>query len=170
VVPVLSVGVQGDSRSYAPVLAIDRFPSADGALQREASETVNALEGINRVIARVDSVVPLGDMRVYASELSRERLDRLRAADAIVREMSHDSGFDRNVWQFPVVLIPLGSEDRRDSIVLRPIDSRDGMTAESVTMDESFLRAMAQRLLEVPGIAGVFFDLTHKPPATIEWE
>ena len=52
----------------------------------------------------------------------------------------------------------------------RPIDSTDGMTAQSVVMEEPLLRAMATRLLDVPGICGVFYDLTHKPPGTIEWE
>jgi GMP synthase (glutamine-hydrolysing) len=170
VVPVHSVGVQGDSRSYAPVLAIDRFPGMDGALQSEAGDIVNATAEINRVVARVDSVAPLGQMKVFESSLSKERLERLRAADGIVREMSAASGFDAKVWQFPVVLIPLGSGDRPDSVVLRPIDSTDGMTAQSVPMEETLLRGMAARLLEVPGVCGVFYDLTHKPPGTIEWE
>jgi GMP synthase (glutamine-hydrolysing) len=170
VVPVLSVGVQGDSRSYAPVLAVDSFPGIDGKLQNEASEIVNATAEINRVIARVASTVPLTEMRVYESSLSKDRLERLRAADAIVREISASGGFDAKVWQFPVVLIPLGTKDAPDSIVLRPIDSLDGMTAQSVAMDEPLLRTMSQRLLSVPGVCGVFYDLTHKPPATIEWE
>jgi GMP synthase (glutamine-hydrolysing) len=170
VVPVHSVGVQGDSRSYAPVLAVDRFPGVDGALQSEAGEIVNATAEINRVVARVDSSAPLSEMKVFESGLSKERLERLRAADGIVREMSASSGFDAKVWQFPVVLIPLGCGDRPDSVVLRPIDSTDGMTAQSVVMEETLLRAMAERLLGVQGVCGVFYDLTHKPPGTIEWE
>jgi len=170
VVPILSVGVQGDSRSYAPVLAVDRFPGTDGALQAEASEIVNATAEINRVIARVSSNLPLSGMRVLEAGLTKERVERLRAADAIVREMSNASGFDAKVWQFPIVLIPLGCSEMPDSVVLRPIDSIDGMTAQSVGMDEPLLREMADRLLKVAGICGVFYDLTHKPPATIEWE
>jgi GMP synthase (glutamine-hydrolysing) len=170
VAPILSVGVQGDSRSYAPVLVVDRFPGIEGALQNEASEIVNATAEINRVIARVDSAVPMSEIRVFESGLSKERLERLRAVDAVVREMSAASGFDAKVWQFPVVLIPLGCAGRPDSVVLRPIDSIDGMTAQSVGMEEPLLRAMAARLLSVAGICGVFYDLTHKPPATIEWE
>jgi GMP synthase (glutamine-hydrolysing) len=64
----------------------------------------------------------------------------------------------------------LGTAARPDSIVLRPVDSIDGMTAQSVSMDEEALAAMADRLLKVEGVAAVFYDLTHKPPATIEWE
>ena len=170
VLPVRSVGVQGDSRSYAPVLAFDRFPAGDGALQAEATELINRVHGINRVVARVASHVPLAEMRVWSSALSPERLERLRCADAIVRRLSRESGFDRKVWQFPVVLIPVGSAERPDSVVLRPIDSADGMTAQSVAMEEPLLRSMAAELLKVEGVCGVFYDLTHKPPATIEWE
>jgi GMP synthase (glutamine-hydrolysing) len=168
--PVRSVGVQGDERSYAPVLALDRFPRSDGALQNEATELINRVRGVNRVVARVAGRIALCDMRVSSSLLSPERLARLRHADAIVRRLSYQSGFDQKVWQFPVVLIPVGSAAKPDSVVLRPIDSVDGMTAQSVAMDEPLLRAIAGELLEVEGVCGVFYDLTHKPPATIEWE
>jgi len=168
--PVRSVGVQGDERTYRPVLAFDQFPGVDGALQNEATDLINRMRGINRVVALVAGHVPLNEMRVFSSTLSTERLARLRRADAIVRSLSHDCGFDKKVWQFPVVLIPVGSDARRDSVVLRPIDSVDGMTAQSVSMDESLLKLIAGKLLEVEGICAVFYDLTHKPPATIEWE
>jgi GMP synthase (glutamine-hydrolysing) len=170
VIPVRSVGVQGDERSYAPVIAIDHFPTAAGALQSEATELINRLHGVNRVVARVASRMPLSDMRVSMSVLSPDRLGRLRRADALVRRLAHESGFDKQVWQFPVVLVPVGSPSQPDSVVLRPVDSVDGMTAQSVAMDEPLLRSMARELLELEGICGVFYDLTHKPPATIEWE
>jgi GMP synthase (glutamine-hydrolysing) len=169
-IPVRSVGVQGDERTYAPVLAFDRFPTSSGALQDDATEVINRVGGVNRVVALVASRIPLSEMREWSSALSPERLARLRSADAIVRRISHESGFDARVWQFPVVLIPVGSAALQDSVVLRPIDSVDGMTAQSVAMDEALLRSMAQALLDVSGVCGVFYDLTHKPPATIEWE
>jgi GMP synthase (glutamine-hydrolysing) len=109
-------------------------------------------------------------MQVRACSLTPERLARLRAADAIVRQMSHESGFDGRVWQFPVIQIPLGTESDPDSIVLRPIDSVDGMTARSVTMDPALLDRIARAVLDLDGICSVFYDLTHKPPGTIEWE
>ena len=169
-VPVRSVGVQGDFRTYAPVLATTEYPSKTADLQSSATELVNGSGEINRVIALVDSTAPLAAMRVWKSAVTPQRIVRLREADRIVREMSHASGFDREIWQFPVVLIPLGTAARPDSIVLRPVDSIDGMTAQSVSMDEEALAAMADRLLKVEGVAAVFYDLTHKPPATIEWE
>jgi GMP synthase (glutamine-hydrolysing) len=163
-VPVHSVGVQGDCRSYAPVLAIDTLD------HDRATELINRLSGINRVIGPVDAAVPTAEMRVRPAALTEERLSRLRRADAVVRRISHESGFDKQVWQFPVVLLPLGTAAAPDSIVLRPIDSVDGMTARSVAMPEALLHRMAVELRGIERLCGVFYDLTHKPPATIEWE
>ena len=168
--PVRSVGVQGDSRSYAPVLAIEAFPSAGARLQDEATELVNRSRGVNRVIARVASRESLEHQQVFASTITHGRVALLRRADAVVRELSRDSEFDKEVWQFPVILIPAGHGEARDSVVLRPIQSVDGMTADSVTMPDELLREMARRLMEIPEIAAVYYDLTHKPPGTIEWE
>jgi len=70
----------------------------------------------------------------------------------------------------PVVLIPFGVDGRPDSIVLRPIDSVDGMTASVVRMPEGLLVEIARELRAIEGVAGVFYDLTNKPPGTIEWE
>ncbi len=164
IVPVHSVGVQGDSRTYAPVLAIDALDHA------RATELINAIAGVNRVIAPVETKSPVGEMQVRACSITAERLHRLRKADSIVRQLSHESGYDQCVWQFPVILIPLGTAEAPDSVVLRPVDSVDGMTAQSVLMDAELRRAMCAELLRVEGIAGVFYDLTHKPPGTIEWE
>ena len=164
IIPVNSVGVQGDSRSYAPVLAID---TADHV---RATALINRLTGVNRVMAAIRTRVPLAEMQVRACSLTPERLARLRRADAAVRRLSHESGYDRRVWQFPVVLIPLGAAEAPDSVVLRPVDSVDGMTAQSVPIDPDLLACMCSELLVDPGIVAVFYDLTHKPPATIEWE
>jgi len=164
IVPVHSVGVQGDSRSYAPVLAIEEMAHV------RAVGLINAIAGINRVVARVATSAPLAEMQVTASSLTPERIGRLRRADAVVRRLSHESGFDRQIWQFPVVLIPLGTAKALDSVVLRPVHSVDGMTAQSVVMPDELLRAMSRELLAIDGVAGVFYDLTNKPPATIEWE
>jgi GMP synthase (glutamine-hydrolysing) len=156
-IPVQTVGVQGDSRTYRAVLSLD-------------TNLTNRLTEVNRVVALARSHVPIRQMSVIAAGLTPERLDRLRQADAIVRKLSHDSGFDQKVWQFPVVLIPCGATDRPDSVVLRPIHSVDGMTAQSVLMDRALLDEISARLLDLPSVCAVFYDLTHKPPATIEWE
>jgi GMP synthase (glutamine-hydrolysing) len=165
IIPVSSVGVQGDSRSYAPVLAIDQPDHA------RATALINRIPGVNRVIACVASRAPVPEMRVSACSITSEGVARLRRADATVRRLSHESGFDHQIWQFPVILIPLGTcPGAPDSVVLRPVDSVDGMTARSVEIPPTLLKKMCDELLEQEGIAGVFVDLTHKPPGTIEWE
>ena len=164
VIPVHSVGVQGDERSYAPVIVIDAPDHA------RATGLINRLREVNRVIAPIVLSKPVLDMRVRACSLTPERVARLRRADEMVRRLSHESGYDHQVWQFPVILIPLGTETAPDSIVLRPIDSVDGMTAQSVPMPSALLDQMCVEVMRVEGIAGVFYDLTHKPPGTIEWE
>jgi GMP synthase (glutamine-hydrolysing) len=165
VLPVHSVGVQGDSRSYRPVLAVEHAPSP-----AEAAELVNRIASVNRVVQLVRSHAPVSSIDVTPSALNEARLERLRRADAVVRRFSHETGFDKKVWQFPVVLIPAGMPGRPDSVVLRPIDSVDGMTAQVVRMDEGLLNQLADELLAVDGVCAVFYDLTNKPPATIEWE
>ena len=164
--PVRSVGVQGDSRSYRSVLALEQLP--DDEL---ATALVNRLwEAINRVVGVVRAKAKISEMRSTVGHLTSERLERLRRADAIVRRISDESGFEKQVWQFPVVLIPLGNDSAPDSIVLRPIHSVDGMTAQVVRMPNDLLQRMTAELMQVPGVAAVFYDLTHKPPGTIEWE
>ena len=164
VIPVRSVGVQGDARSYAPVLAIDTLDTV------RATELTNRLTGVNRVIAPVGMRAAWNEMGVRACSLTADRLARLRQADAVARHLSKESGYDGKVWQFPVILIPLGTAEAPDSVVLRPVDSAAGMTAQSVLMDDGLWRQMSGEIMKIPGVAGVFYDLTHKPPGTIEWE
>lgn len=164
--PVHSVGVQGDSRTYRPALALDHIPADDHV----ATELINRLHNINRVVALAGSHAPLAELRSAPAYLTEERLVRLRRADAIVRRMSLESGFERAVWQFPVVILPLGIEGRPDAVILRPVDSVDGMTASAVIPPRELLEPMTRELLAIDGVSAVFVDLTHKPPATIEWE
>ena len=163
--PIRSVGVKGDSRSYHAVLALETLPADE-----LATELVNRIPEINRVVGLVKTRAAMSAMQSTIGSLTRERLERLRRADAIVRRLSEESGFETKVWQFPVVLIPLGTPDSPDSIVLRPIHSVDGMTAQVVRMPGDLLGKMADELPAVGGVCAVFYDLTHKPPGTIEWE
>lgn len=165
--PVRSVGVQGDSRTYRSALALE---SVSRAAVGEAAETVNRVADVNRVVGLAGSHAPLASLATTPCWIDSQRLERLRRADAIVRRICLESGFEKKVWQFPVVVAPLGVPGRPDSVVLRPIDSMDGMTAQVVVMDAPLLREMTAELLAVPGICAVFYDLTHKPPGTIEWE
>ena len=167
--PIRSVGVQGDARSYRQVLALDRQPDLD-AIDRVAPGLTNNRFDINRVIAVCGTKAPVAALEVFAAAITKERLDLLREADAIVREYCLATGFEDDVWQFPVVLLPVGNQLAKESVVLRPINSVDGMTADVVLMRPQHLQELTIRLLSLPDISTVFYDLTHKPPGTIEWE
>jgi GMP synthase (glutamine-hydrolysing) len=169
VLPVRSVGVQGDARSYRKVLALAAEPSSE-AIARIAPSLTNVRRDINRVVALCGSKAPLRSLRVFPATVTKRRLDILRSADQMVREFCLASGFEDRVWQFPVVLIPVGTAAAPESVVLRPINSVDGMTADVVLMDAPELARLTQQLLSIPEVSAVFYDLTHKPPGTIEWE
>ena len=111
--------------------------------------------------------------------VNRERLDTLRAADAIVREEMTAAGLDASVWQCPVVLLAdvrsVGVQgDGRTyghPIVLRPVSSEDAMTADWTRVPYETLALISNRITnEVPEVNRVVLDVTSKPPGTIEWE
>jgi len=112
-------------------------------------------------------------------EVTKERLDTLRAADAIVREELTKAGLDEEIWQCPVVLLAdvrsVGVQgDGRTyghPIVLRPVSSEDAMTADWTRLPHDTLAHISNRITnEVPGVNRVVLDVTSKPPGTIEWE
>jgi len=169
ILPVRSVGVQGDARSYRKVLALPHAPSQE-AVETLAPSLTNRRSDINRVVALCGGKAPLEALAVFPATITKKRLDTLRQADAIVRDFCLATGFEQQVWQFPVVLIPVGSGACPESVVLRPINSVDGMTADVVLTNVADLSTLTQKLLAIPEICSVFYDLTHKPPGTIEWE
>src|SRR6202035_3978297 len=95
IIPVRSVGVQGDSRTYRSVLAIEDFPETD----EEVARLINKLDQVNRVVVAVWTAAPLQEMRVEPATLTEDRLNLLRRADAVVRELTLESGFDALTWQ-----------------------------------------------------------------------
>ncbi|MGC6415948.1 MAG: glutamine-hydrolyzing GMP synthase [Bradymonadia bacterium] len=111
-------------------------------------------------------------------EITRERLKVLRAADAIMREEIKTNGLHRDIWQALCVLLPVRSvgvmgDDRTYESVLavRAVSSVDGMTADWYPMPYEVLGRMSTRIInEVAGINRVVYDISSKPPATIEWE
>ena len=167
--PVRTVGVQGDARSYRNVLALARKPTrAD--VDTIAPALTNTRSDINRVVALCGARAALGTLTIFEAAITKERLDILREADAVVREFCSKTGFEDQVWQFPVVLLPAGIKEAPESVVLRPINSVDGMTADVVLMPLEMIDELTQQILAIPQVAAVFYDLTHKPPGTIEWE
>jgi GMP synthase (glutamine-hydrolysing) len=112
-------------------------------------------------------------------EVTEERLDLLREADAIAREELTRAGLDREIWQCPVVLLAgvrsVGVQgDGRTyghPIVLRPVSSQDAMTADWSRLPYDVLSRISTRITnEVRDVNRVVLDITSKPPGTIEWE
>ncbi|MBP7235611.1 MAG: glutamine-hydrolyzing GMP synthase [Bifidobacterium sp.] len=112
-------------------------------------------------------------------EITKERLDLLREADAIAREELSKAGLDRDIWQCPVVLLAdvhsvgvQGDERTYGSpIVLRPVSSEDAMTADWSRVPYDVLATISTRITnECRQINRVVLDCNSKPPATIEWE
>jgi len=111
-------------------------------------------------------------------DVTRERLDTLRKADAIFISELRTSGCYDQVWQAFAVLLPVRSVgvmgDERtygNVITLRAVSSLDGMTADWAELPHNLLGRVASRIVnEVPGVGRVCYDVTSKPPATIEWE
>ncbi|WP_367044365.1 glutamine-hydrolyzing GMP synthase [Streptomyces sp. Je 1-332] len=112
-------------------------------------------------------------------DVTKERLDLLREADAIAREELTAAGLDREIWQCPVVLLAdvrsVGVQgDGRTyghPIVLRPVSSEDAMTADWTRMPYEVLAKISTRITnEVADVNRVVLDVTSKPPGTIEWE
>jgi GMP synthase (glutamine-hydrolysing) len=112
-------------------------------------------------------------------EVTKERLDLLRDADAIAREELTLAGLDRDIWQCPVVLLAdvrsVGVQgDGRTyghPIVLRPVSSEDAMTADWSRLPYEVLGKISTRITnEVADVNRVVLDVTSKPPGTIEWE
>jgi GMP synthase (glutamine-hydrolysing) len=112
-------------------------------------------------------------------EVTPRRAETIRKADAIVREEVRNAGLEREVWQaFPVLLADvhtvgvMGDERTYASpVVIRAVTSDDAMTADWARLPDELLERLSSRIInEVPGVNRVVYDITSKPPGTIEWE
>jgi GMP synthase (glutamine-hydrolysing) len=111
-------------------------------------------------------------------EVTRDRLDILRQADVIVLDEMRKAGWYRKVWQSFAVLLPIQTvgvmgdgRTYENVIALRAVDSRDAMTADWSKLPYELLGAISSRIInEVRGVNRVCYDISSKPPATIEWE
>jgi GMP synthase (glutamine-hydrolysing) len=111
-------------------------------------------------------------------DLTEPRLAVLRKADAIVQEEVRAAGLYESLWQAFAVLLPIRSvgvmgDDRTydETCVIRAVSSSDGMTADWARLPHDLLAKMSARITnEVKGINRVAYDISSKPPSTIEWE
>ncbi len=168
ILPLRSVGVQGDGRTYAhPALVWGeaQWP----ALEELSTELTNAIPKINRVVYLLGPV-PRPVQHLKPAYLTRQRLALLRRADSLAMAALEQHGLMQEVTQMPTVLVPLSSDGIHESVVLRPISTDDFMTARFSALPQTFVSDICRQLLEVEGIEAVFYDVTHKPPGTVEWE
>ena len=168
--PIQSVGVQGDARTYRRVVAL-RGDLDYQALQSISTRLCNVHTATNRVITFISGRVDdLQSAFIKPAKITAERLEMLREADFIARLIMEDAYLTDHVWQFPVVLVPV-SFGGGETIILRPVNSRDGMTANCAKLPTDILKHIADKIMtQLSGIDAVFLDVTSKPPATIEWE
>ncbi|MCX7725331.1 MAG: glutamine-hydrolyzing GMP synthase [Chitinispirillaceae bacterium] len=169
ILPVQSVGVQGDERSYAhPALV-------EGVLDWEILENLsikitNLIPSVNRVVFKLTNRANSSEYKLIKAYITKDRLELLREVDDIATNTLLKTGEYYKVWQMPVVLLPLADSQERSCIVLRPVYSQEAMTARFAPLSKETLDLIIEGISRVNGIGDIFFDITHKPPATIEWE
>ena len=166
--PVRSVGVQGDSRTYTPPAAL-QGPLDWPLLEETSTHITNNLLAINRVVALL-APAELPPLVLREAYCTVPRLDLLREADRMTTDALEAAGLMREIFQLLVILLPLSTGGRGDSLVLRPVVSEDVMTARFARLPWTLLEALTPKLMSLTGIDAVFYDVTHKPPATFGWE
>ena len=102
--------------------------------------------------------------------MTRNRLDVLREADALAMAALEKAGLMADVSQMPTVLLPLTTDGQDEVVVLRPITTPDFMTARFSELPWDLIQDLGDQILALSGVAAVFYDVTHKPPGTVEWE
>jgi len=168
ILPVKAVGVQGDSRSYKNVALLEGKLNW-GKLEECSTRITNKVRQVNRVVYLLKPE-KVSEIKLMKAHLTEERVHKLQEADSIAMNLTWKKGLYDKIWQFPVVLLPLDIDSRGEAIVLRPVFSLEAMTAKFAAIDEAVVQDIANQILKIKGVGAVMYDVTHKPPATIEWE
>ena len=170
VLPLKSVGVQGDSRSYKHCAVLNDFTRKWDKYNLISTDITNNVRDINRVVIQPFNKKIPKNFYFNPIKLDKSHSDLLRTADFKVNQILNKTQINGEIWQLPVVLIPVGKKKGFFSIVLRPVESQEAMTANFYPMKRKILKEIVKSLLKIPKISHVFYDITNKPPGTIEWE
>lgn len=167
--PIRSVGVKADLRAYEhPVMLGGQVPW--DRLLEAVGMILEQVPGLNRCIWNLGPAFP-SSARPLAAGMTRERLDLLREADAIVMDGLQRHGLYDRIWQCPTVLVPLELDGAgRELVIVRPIHSERAMTATPAALPDALVEELRNGILALPGVSGLALDVTSKPPGTIEWE
>ncbi|SPP82162.1 blast:GMP synthase [Drosophila guanche] len=182
--PIRSVGVQGDKRSYSYVVGLSTSQEPNWMdLLFLAKIIPRILHNVNRVCYIFGEPVQYLVTDITHTTLNTVVLSQLRQADAIANEIIMQAGLYRKISQMPVVLIPVHFDrdpinrtpSCRRSVVLRPFITSDFMTGVpavpgSVRLPLQVLNQIVRDITKLDGISRVLYDLTAKPPGTTEWE
>ena len=182
VLPVKSVGVQGDFRTYRfpAVLRFSKdekdgfchFPKHWKKIEDTSSDITNAAKLINRCVICLwqNPKIKDSDMKLQEGYCDKRRLDQLREVDNIVLTNLHKSGWYDRIFQHLTIDIPYASSADRASFVLRPVCSEDVMTARFAQLDRELLLNIVKEISELGFVDAIYYDCTNKPPATFGWE
>lgn len=175
VLPVRSVGVQGDERSYKPCVSVEG--PADWEKLRELADALpKYAHGVNRVCYNFGGNQTVDSIKLTRTLLEKDAIEQARKADHIATEVLTEAGTMADISQMPVVLLPVSFDKPGErSVVIRPFISPDFMTGiaaiPGVHINEQLVFEMAASIATgVPGVSSVLYDLSNKPPGTTEWE
>lgn len=172
--PIRSVGVQGDGRSYSYAACLSGKQDWE-KLYETAGMIPKRIRQVNRVVYAFGDTVDNDVIDVTVTHLTPEVIEKERRADAIVNRKLVDYGLIRPLSQVPVVLTPVNfGNDGDHSVVIRTFITNDFMTGVPAIpgreMPLKCLYETVEQLRSLNGVARVLYDLTSKPPGTTEWE
>ncbi|KAK7196530.1 GMP synthase, glutamine-hydrolyzing [Novymonas esmeraldas] len=180
VLPVRTVGVQGDGRTYAyaAALSMPTLPTAEEwvALMRLAKTIPKTAHSVNRVVFLFGAPLSESPCAVTPTCLTTDVLDKLRIADDVVNSILVKHQLVRALSQVPIVLIPIGFDKAAGhSIVVRTFLTNDFMTGIPATPGTTYMplgvvEEIAAAVQRLDFVGRVMYDLTAKPPGTTEWE
>ena len=181
VLPVRSVGVQGDFRTYRFPACLTfksegegfyHIPHIRDKVEAASSSITNGASFLNRTVIKLyqKSGLKDEDLKLQEGYCDRRRLDQLREVDNIVLTELHKNNLYNSIFQHLTIDLPYASTKENASFVLRPVCSEDVMTARFSWFPMEIFKEIIRQIAALPFVDALYFDATNKPPATFGWE